>query len=69
MVRALLSMAETPEPADAADALAAALCHLQTEHARLKFGLLETTAAKPRSMRLAPDTMGARVTRAQSTRI
>jgi crossover junction endodeoxyribonuclease RuvC len=69
MVRALLSMAETPEPTDAADALAVALCHLQTEHARLKFGLPETTAAKPRSMRLAPDTMGARVTRAQSTRI
>jgi crossover junction endodeoxyribonuclease RuvC len=29
MIRALLSMKETPEPADAADALAVALCHLQ----------------------------------------
>jgi crossover junction endodeoxyribonuclease RuvC len=29
MVRALLSMTETPEPADAADALALALCHIQ----------------------------------------
>lgn len=28
MVRALLSMTETPEPADAADALAVALCHI-----------------------------------------
>ena len=28
MVRALLSMTETPEPADAADALALALCHI-----------------------------------------
>jgi|SRR5882724_2650067 len=39
MVRALLAMRETPEPADAADALAVALCHLQTERARQKFGL------------------------------
>ena len=39
MVRALLAMAETPEPADAADALAVALCHLQAENARLRFGL------------------------------
>jgi crossover junction endodeoxyribonuclease RuvC len=39
MVRALLSMDETPEPSDAADALAVALCHLQTEQARQRFGL------------------------------
>jgi crossover junction endodeoxyribonuclease RuvC len=39
MVRALLSMAETPEPADAADALAVALCHLQAEQSRRRFGL------------------------------
>src|SRR3984893_6276643 len=39
MVRTLLSMAETPEPADAADALAVALCHLQGEQARLRFAL------------------------------
>ena len=39
MVRALLAMAETPEPADAADALAVALCHLQAERARQRFGL------------------------------
>src|SRR6266852_3331236 len=42
MVRALLSMTETPEPADAADALAVALCHLQAERARLRFGLADT---------------------------
>jgi crossover junction endodeoxyribonuclease RuvC len=37
MVRALLGMSETPEPPDAADALAVALCHVQAEkfHARL----------------------------------
>src|SRR5580693_2735783 len=39
MVRALLEMNETPEPSDAADALAVALCHLQAEQARRRFGL------------------------------
>ena len=39
MVRALLSMTVTPEPADAADALAVALCHLQAEQAGKRFGL------------------------------
>jgi crossover junction endodeoxyribonuclease RuvC len=38
MVRALLEMNETPEPSDAADALAVALCHLQAEQARQRFG-------------------------------
>jgi crossover junction endodeoxyribonuclease RuvC len=33
MVRALLGLAETPEPADAADALAVALCHIQAAQA------------------------------------
>src|ERR1700730_5720958 len=44
MVRALLSMAETPEPADAADALAVALCHLQAEQARKRFRLPDPKA-------------------------
>jgi len=39
MVRALLSMQETPEPSDAADALAVALCHIQGEQFRRRFGL------------------------------
>jgi len=39
MVQALLSMPELPEPSDAADALAVALCHLQTEYARQRFAL------------------------------
>jgi hypothetical protein len=38
MVRALLGMSETPEPADAADALAVALCHVQTEQFRARLG-------------------------------
>src|SRR5229473_364882 len=50
MVRALLSMNETPEPSDAADALAVALCHVQTEQARLRFGLPgRNVVAKPRA--------------------
>ena len=38
MVRALLGMSETPEPADAADALAVALCHVQAEKYRARLG-------------------------------
>ena len=50
MVRAILSMSATPEPPDAADALAVALCHLQMEQARKRFGLpAEKELAKPRS--------------------
>jgi hypothetical protein len=52
MVRALLSMNETPEPSDAADALAVALCHLQTEQARRRFGLpTKDSSVKPRMLR------------------
>jgi crossover junction endodeoxyribonuclease RuvC len=39
MVRAILSMQEVPEPSDAADALAVALCHLQTERVNRRFGV------------------------------
>ncbi len=39
MVRALLSMTVTPEPSDAADALAVALCHLRADQVRRRFGL------------------------------
>jgi crossover junction endodeoxyribonuclease RuvC len=56
MVRALLSMNETPEPSDAADALAVALCHLQTEQARQRFGLPDPQARmKTRAPRTAAD--------------
>ncbi len=37
MVRAILGMGETPEPADAADALAVALCHVQIAETRRRF--------------------------------
>lgn len=36
MVRALLAMSETPEPEDAADALAVALCHMQMAEAKAR---------------------------------
>ena len=52
MVRALLSMTQTPEPADAADALAVALCHIQSEQARIRFGLPDPKVLiKSRSLR------------------
>lgn len=41
MVRVLLTMKQIPEPADAADALAVALCHLQAEQTRRRFSLPE----------------------------
>jgi crossover junction endodeoxyribonuclease RuvC len=45
MVRALLGMSETPEPPDAADALAVALCHVQAAQfrARLESGSTRAT--------------------------
>jgi crossover junction endodeoxyribonuclease RuvC len=59
MVRALLSLSETPEPSDAADALAVALCHLQTEQARRRFGLPDLNAsAKARAQRAAAGSTG-----------
>lgn len=39
MVRAQLGMKELPEPPDAADALAVALCHLQADQLERRFGL------------------------------
>ena len=60
MVRALLSMTETPEPADAADALAVALCHVQAEQARLRFGLPTESSARPKSRVPSPTINAAR---------
>ena len=50
MVRALLTMQEIPEPSDAADALAVALCHLQAEQTRRRFGLPQPSR-QPRHVR------------------
>jgi crossover junction endodeoxyribonuclease RuvC len=62
MVRALLSLTELPEPSDAADALAVALCHIQTTQAQLRFGLpARETLAKPRVPRATNAPSGLRI--------
>lgn len=61
MVRAILSMNATPEPSDAADALAVALCHLQMEQARRRFGLpAEKDPARTRSFAAIANSRSAR---------
>jgi len=58
MVRAILGMTETPEPADAADALAVALCHLQMDRARRRFGLPGTSSLpRPRNLATSADSV------------
>lgn len=42
MVKAQLGMKEVPEPSDVADALAVALCHLQTDQLERRFGVRKT---------------------------
>lgn len=74
MVRALLAMEEIPEPSDAADALAVALCHLQAEQTRRRFGLpANGHAAAPlrpsQSAASFATVAGAGATRAGVTRI
>jgi crossover junction endodeoxyribonuclease RuvC len=53
MVRALLQMSETPEPADAADALAVALCHVQNAEFRAR---LANGTARAAGAELPPQT-------------
>jgi Holliday junction resolvasome RuvABC endonuclease subunit len=64
MVRALLSLSELPEPADAADALAVALCHIQADRARVRFGIpVAASAAALRTARsVRPSRRNARET-------
>jgi crossover junction endodeoxyribonuclease RuvC len=70
MVRALLAMSETPEPADAADALAVALCHLQSEQARLRFGLPDAkTLGKSHGVRIPANAPRNGITRVNVTGI
>ena len=67
MVRALLAMPEIPEPPDAADALAVALCHLQADESRRRFGPAPVIhAGKPVSLGLA---RAAAATRSAASRI
>jgi crossover junction endodeoxyribonuclease RuvC len=48
MVRAVLGMGETPEPADAADALAIALCHVQMAESRRRLDAQSAILNLPR---------------------
>ncbi len=52
MVKALLEMDETPEPSDAADALAVALCHIQAEELHRRFGLPRADCAERKNKSL-----------------
>ena len=68
MVRAVLGMTETPEPADAADALAVAVCHVQAERVQARFKPLgmrcgETSRAAPAAR--ATRTVAARISPAR----
>lgn len=47
MVRAQLGLKELPEPSDAADALAVALCHLQTDRLEQRFAINSKELARP----------------------
>ena len=72
MVRALLKMEETPEPSDAADALAVALCHIQGEQFARRFGLSASPRTAP-TQRVAPTSASrrqstARISALQPTR-
>ncbi len=67
MVRALLAMTETPEPADAADALAVALCHIQAEELHRRFGLPRAASAERKIK--SPGAMAGQATRRRAAGI
>ena len=46
MVRAQLGMKELPEPSDAADALAVALCYMQADQMERRFGFKRENGAR-----------------------
>lgn len=58
MVRALLAMTETPEPADAADALALALCHIQIAEAKERSAICSAAPVKVRGRVIAAPSTG-----------
>jgi crossover junction endodeoxyribonuclease RuvC len=51
MVRAILALKEIPQPSDAADALAVALCHIQFAQSQERFGIAAQLLAAPRTVR------------------
>jgi crossover junction endodeoxyribonuclease RuvC len=70
MVKAQLGMNEVPEPSDAADALAVALCHLQTDQLERRFGVKTTDIAGNRMLKSKKGTrFPSRATMERSVRI
>jgi len=51
MVRTVLGMSETPEPPDASDALAVALCHVQMAESQQRFALQSAVLCAPGASR------------------
>ncbi len=51
MVRSVLGMSETPEPPDASDALAVALCHVQMAEAQQRLAVQSAVLCAPRGSR------------------
>ncbi len=66
MVRSLLGMEEIPEPPDAADALAVAVCHVQHEQFRARFDLPPSAV---RSSNLARGRIALRASGAVAARV
>jgi crossover junction endodeoxyribonuclease RuvC len=67
MVQVQLGLRELPEPSDAADALAVALCHLQTDRLEQRFGISNKELSSPVRRRTANPLT--RRTRASSPRV
>lgn len=65
MVRSVLGLCEFPEPADAADALAVALCHAHTARSAERMA----AAMKPQRAKVAPRAVGNTGNRARTARI
>jgi crossover junction endodeoxyribonuclease RuvC len=67
MVRSVLGLVEIPEPSDAADALAVALCHLQSEQFRARFSVPVEVARRVRVARAPQPGLIARPARVAPT--
>lgn len=67
MVRSVLGLAEIPEPSDAADALAVALCHLQSEQFRQRFAIPLMPSRQNRTTRATVLPVAAAVARPAAT--
>jgi crossover junction endodeoxyribonuclease RuvC len=67
MVQALLTLQEVPEPSDAADALAVALCHLQAEQMRRRFGVPQGGERTQRIAASRVSTLAGKASKASAT--